>query len=69
MFGWLAKAFGNVGTVRFEAKNADDTYTGTMEIEAFNVGNEEIEAEIKNMLWVRKGIRVNSVKIIGYSGT
>ena len=45
--GWLARTFGNVGTVRFEYTTIDGkTYSAKTEIEAFNMDNEDIRKEL-----------------------
>ena len=67
---WLAKLFGDVGIVRFEFELMDGSGgTGKMEIESIGHSNAEVEKEIKNILFVREGIRATSIKIIGFAET
>lgn len=67
---WLAKLFGDCGVVRFKCVTFEgDCYTGKMSIESFNNSIEEVEEKIKNFLFVEKGVRCKTVKIIGYVET
>ena len=64
---WLARLFGDVGIVRFRAVMPNgDSYQGKIEIESFNNSKTEVEAYIKNALFVEHGIRAKSVEMLGF---
>lgn len=66
--GFLARLFGNCGTVRFEGETLDGrTFEGKTEIETLGMSKEEIESELKNAVFVQRGIRVIRLRIIGFS--
>lgn len=68
--GWLARTFGNVGTVRFEATSIDGrSFTGKMEIESFGLNKDQIEEELKKIIYVHEGIKCSTLKITGYYGS
>jgi len=65
--GILTRIFGQTGVVRFKATTFQDTYfIGKCQIEIFGMSQEEIESELKSMVFVEKGIRVKELKIIGF---
>ena len=66
--GFLARIFGDVGTIRFEADCLDGrTVVGKTKIESFNLSREELEKELINKIYVEEGVRVQEVRIIGFS--
>lgn len=68
MFGFIAKAFGDCGTVRFEFTTDDgQSGTGKMSIESLGNSKEEVEEYVKNAVFVDKGIVCKTVNIIGFS--
>ena len=68
--GWFTRTFGNVGTVRFEGMSIDGrSFTGKTQIESLGLTKEEIEEELKQMMYVEKGIRCSTLKITGYFGS
>lgn len=68
--GWFTKTFGNVGTVRFVGTTIDGrSFTGKTQIESFGFTKEEIEEDLKQMVFVEEGIRCSDLKITGYYGT
>ena len=65
--GILTKIFGQTGVVRFEATTFDDkNFQGKCQIEVLGMTNSEVEVELKNMIFVEKGIKVKEIKIIGF---
>ena len=65
--GILSRIFGQSGVVRFKATTFHDTFfEGKCSIETFGMSNEEVEDELKKMVFVEKGIRVKELKIIGF---
>ena len=62
------QTFGQAGKIKFKARMANgDIYNGKMYIETIGNDNAEVEAHIKNMLWVEHDIACESVEIIGFS--
>ncbi len=66
--GFLARLFGDCGTVRFEGTTFDGRhFKGKTDIESFGMSKEEIEAELKNALFVKNGVRAKELRIIGFA--
>lgn len=66
--GILARLFGYVGTVRFEFTTADGkVYAGKTTIETVGQSVKEVEASLKNFVYVETGKKVVSLKILAIS--
>jgi hypothetical protein len=65
---FLARLLGNYGTVRFKGITMDGRFfDGKVKIETIGLSIEEIEAKLKNVFFVEKGIHAKELKIIGYA--
>ena len=65
---FLSKLFGDCGKVSFVFELINGRKgTGKITIESFNNDNEDIEKYIENALFVKKGLRCKSLKIIGFT--
>lgn len=66
----LTKLFGQHGVVRFEYETYNNEVgTGKMNVEMFNVDNDEAAEEIKNIMFVETGVRVKELRITGFRET
>jgi len=64
---FLARWFGTCGKVRFEGVTIGGIpFTGTTEIETFNIDNNELEEKLKDAVFVETGARPKSLKIVGF---
>lgn len=65
--GLLTRLFGQVGTARIEGELEDGrTFSGKVEIETIGNTLAEVEAHLKNALFVEKGWRVRRVEVVGF---
>ena len=64
--GFFTMLFGYEGTVRFEGTTIDgQKFTGKTKIESINMDKQEIEEELKKIIFVETGKRIKEVLIIG----
>jgi hypothetical protein len=62
----LMAVLGEKVVVRFEAITVDGKKLhGKTSIESFGMERWDLECELQNILWVERGIRTKSLKIIG----
>lgn len=65
--GWLTRLFGQSGKVRFEGVTIEgQKFTGKVKIEIFNMDKEEIEAKLKDMLYVETGQKARELHIVAF---
>lgn len=65
--GLLMRLFGQKGTVRFEGTTYDgQTFTGKSQIEIFACDKDDIVENLKQMMYVEKGVRVKTLEITGF---
>ena len=63
--GFLSKLFGYCGKVRFEGMTLDGKeFSGSVEIETFNMDNKAVEEKLKNICFVEYGWKVKELRIV-----
>lgn len=68
--GLLTRLFGSEGVVRYEGELMDgQTFRGKCSIEVIGMDWSEIEENIKNMLYVEKGLRIKTLRVTGFYET
>jgi len=66
--GFFTRLFGQECKVRFEGTLYDGrVFTGKCRIETFNINNDELEQNLKNLIFVETGDKVGSVKVLGFA--
>lgn len=66
--GWLARCFGQCGTVRYEFQLQDgSTGIGKTYIEAFNIDNDELTEKLKDIVHVKTGKRPCKLEIKAFA--
>lgn len=64
--GWFTKIFGFEGILSVEGITTDNKlFTAKVPISTFNMGNLEVEDEIKKIVKQQLGIELKTLKIIG----
>lgn len=65
--GFLTRLFGQSGKVRFEGVTIDgEAFSGTTEIEVFNMDKTEIEEKLKDGVYVETGKRAKELHIVAF---
>jgi len=65
--GLLTALFGTCGKIRFEAICEDGRKcVGTMRIETIGLTLPEIESRLRDILFVEKGVKIASAKVVGF---
>lgn len=68
--GFLTRLFGSEGVVCFEGECMDgQTFRGKCSIEVIGMTWTGIEENIKNMLYVEKGLRIRTLRVTGFYET
>ena len=63
--GILARLFGYEGKIRIEGTTVDGrSFTGSIRIETYGMDEFELKRELKNIFYVEKGIRLDTLKIV-----